>query len=80
MIFKAEAENQLSKTIKVLRSDRGGEYTSNAMSTFCEQNGIVHEFTAPYTPESNGVAERKNRTLMDMVNAMLLSSGVPENL
>ena len=36
MIFKAEAENQLSKTIKVLRSDRGGEYTSNAMSTFCE--------------------------------------------
>ena len=80
MIFKAEVESQLGKTIKVLISDRGGEYTSIAMSSFCEEIGIVYEFSAPYTPESNRIAERKNRTLIDMVNAILSSSSVPENL
>ena len=49
MIFKAKAKNKLWKTIKVFILDRGGEYTSNALSLFHEQNGIVHEFTAPYT-------------------------------
>ena len=50
------------------------------MTEFCQEHGIIHEVTAPYTPQSNGVAERKNKTLMDMVNCMLLSSGAPENL
>ena len=50
------------------------------MTEFCQEHGIIHEITAPYTPRSNGVAERKNRTLMDMVNCMLLSSGAPKNL
>lgn len=58
-IFKAEVENQLDKRIKILRSDRGGEYTSNEMTLFCQEHGIVHEVTAPYSPQSNGVAERK---------------------
>lgn len=80
MIFKDEAENQLAKTIKVLRSNKGGEYTLNAMSSFYNQNGIVHKFIALYTLEPNGVTKRKKRILMDMVNAMLLSPGVPENL
>ena len=80
MTFKAEAENQLGQTIKVLKFDRGGECTFNALSLFCEQNGIVHEFSAPYTPAFNGVAERKNITLMDIINTMLLSSRVLENL
>ena len=79
-IFKIEAENQQKKKIKILRSDRGGEYTSNDITQFCEDHGIIHEVTAPYSPQSNGVAERKNRTLMDMVNSMLISLGVPENL
>ena len=61
---KAEAENQREKKIKILRSDSGGEYTSNDMTKFCQEHGIIHEVTAPYTPQSNGVAERKNRTLM----------------
>ena len=50
------------------------------MSGFCQEHDIIHEVTAPYTLQSNGVAERKNRTLMDMVNCMLLSSGASENL
>ena len=78
--YKAEVENQLEKKIKVIRSDRGGEYESVAFSDFCAQYGIVHQTTTPYTPEQNGVAERKNRTLREMINSMLNSSGLPHNL
>ena len=79
-IYKAEVENQLEKKIKIIRSDRGGEYDSTAFSDFCTQHGIVHQTTAPYTPQQNGVVERKNRTLKDMINSMLNSSGLPHNL
>ena len=48
------------------------------MNNFCQDHGIVHQVTAPYTPQFNGISERKNQTLMDMLNAMLLSSGAPE--
>ncbi|CAL9018648.1 unnamed protein product [Prunus brigantina] len=58
--YKAEVENQLERKIKALRSDRGGEYESIAFSKFCAQHGIVHQTTAPYTPQQNGVVERKN--------------------
>ena len=78
--YKAEVENRLEKKIKVIRSDRGGEYESAAFSDFCAQYGIVHQTTAPYTPQQNGVAERKNRTLKEMINSMLNSSGLPHNL
>ena len=77
-IFKAEVENQLEKKIKRLRSDRGGEYVSNEFSQFYEENRIIHEITPPYSPQSNGIAERKNRTLCDLVNAMLQSSGMSD--
>nr|AAX96807.1 retrotransposon protein, putative, Ty1-copia sub-class [Oryza sativa Japonica Group]ABA92798.1 retrotransposon protein, putative, Ty1-copia subclass [Oryza sativa Japonica Group] len=70
-IYKAEVENQLDRKIKRLRSDRGGEFFSNEFDLFCEEHGIIHERTPPYSPESNGIAERKNRTLTDLVNAML---------
>jgi hypothetical protein len=52
-------------------SDRGGEYFSNDFSEFCVEHDIIHERTLPYSPQSNGVAERKNRTVTDLVNAML---------
>ncbi|KAL2237783.1 UNVERIFIED_CONTAM: Retrovirus-related Pol polyprotein from transposon TNT 1-94 [Sesamum indicum] len=61
--FKAEVENQLEKKIKRLRSDRGGEYNTKFLKEFCEINGIIHEMSAPYTPQQNGIAEQKNRTL-----------------
>ena len=78
--YKNEVENQLGKTIKVLRSDRGGEYDSSIFDELCAKFGIIHQTTAPYTPQQNGIAKRKNRTLKDMVNAMLVSSGLPQNL
>ena len=66
-IYKADAEKQLDRKIKRLRSDRGGEYFSNEFDAFCAEHGIIHERTPPYSPQSNGVAERKNRTLTDLV-------------
>jgi Integrase core domain/GAG-pre-integrase domain len=78
--YKAEVENQLDRHIKILRSDRGGEYFNYEFDTFCEENGIKHERTSPYTPQQNGLAERKNRTLTEMVNCMLNQSGQPNNM
>ena len=74
--YKTEVENQLGKNIKVLRSDRGGEYES-PFGEFCSQHGIIHQTIAPYSPQQNGIAERKNRTLKEMMNAMLISSSLP---
>ena len=48
-IYKAEVENQLERKIKRVRSDRGGEY-SNLFTLFCEEHGIIHERTPPYSP------------------------------
>ncbi|KAL0418531.1 UNVERIFIED_CONTAM: Retrovirus-related Pol polyprotein from transposon TNT 1-94 [Sesamum radiatum] len=78
-LYKNEVENQLSKTIKAIRSDRGGEYGA-PFEEFCSEFGIIHQTTAPYSPQSNGIAERKNRTLKEMMNAMLINSGLPQNL
>ena len=75
-LYKREVENQLNKKIKVLRSDQGGEYESPFFDV-CAQHRIIHETTTSYSPQSNGVAERKNRTLKEMMNAMLISSGLP---
>jgi transposase InsO family protein len=73
---KAEGENQLERKIKRLRSDRGGEYFSNVFVEFCVEHGIIHERTPPFSPQSNGIAKRKNRTLTDLVNAMLSTAGL----
>jgi len=68
----------LNRKIKRLRSDKDGEYI--LFNDFCEKEGIIHEVTPPYSPESNGVAERKNRTLKEMINVLLISSFAPNNL
>ena len=70
-IYKAKVENQLERKIKRLMSDRGGEYFPRLFDEFCEEHGIIHERSPPYLPESNKIAERKNHTLTDLVNAML---------
>ena len=58
--YKIEVENQNDRKIKILRSDRGREYFPNDFSTFCEKHGIIHQSSVPYTPQQNGLAERKN--------------------
>ena len=70
-------ENQLDRKVKTLRTDRGGEYTSTAFDDICNEKGIEHQFTIPYTPQQNGVAERRNRTLFDMIRSMMSQAQLP---
>ncbi|GJR26799.1 retrotransposon protein, putative, ty1-copia subclass [Tanacetum coccineum] len=70
-VSKKEVENQLGKTIKALRSDRGGEYISQEFKDYLKACGIVQQLTPPYTPQHNGVSERRNHTLLDMVRSMM---------
>ena len=58
--YKSEVENQLGKSIKVLRSDQGGEYLSQEFQDYLKENGILSHWTPPYTPQLNGVSERRN--------------------
>jgi transposase InsO family protein len=69
--FKAEAEKQSGKFLKVLRSDGGGEYNSKEFSTFCKSQGIIMQATTRYTPQQNGVAKIKNQTIMNMARTLL---------
>jgi transposase InsO family protein len=75
--FKALVENQTGKKIKVLRSNNGGEHTSNEFSDFCAREGIKREVIVPYNPQQNGVAERKNGAIVGAARAMLHDQGLP---
>lgn len=75
--FKLLVEKQCDSTIKLLRIDGGGEYTSREFENFCKDEGIVHEVMAPYTPKHNGTAKRRNRTLLNMVRCMLREKNLP---
>jgi transposase InsO family protein len=59
--FKALVENQTGKKIKVLRSDNGGEYTSNEFKDFCREAGIKKELTMPYNPQQNGFGREEEQ-------------------
>ena len=69
-------ENQTGRRIRVLRSDNDGEYTSGGFVDFCGRAGIKREFTVPYNPQQNGVAERKNRTIVSAARAMIHDQGL----
>jgi len=75
--FQNEVENQRGKKIKALRSDRGGEYLSHEFSNHLKSCGIVPQLTPPGTPQRNGVSERRNRTLLDMVRSMMSQCDLP---
>jgi hypothetical protein len=64
--------------VKKIRSDNGSEFKNLQIEEFLEEEGIKHEFSAPYTPQQNGVVERKNRTLIDMARMMLGEYKTPE--
>lgn len=78
--YKTKVEKETGAFIKCLRTDRGGEFTSQEFTHFCDENDIQRKLTAAYTPQQNGVAERKNRTIMNMVRSMLLEKQIPKNL
>jgi transposase InsO family protein len=75
--FKNEVENQLNNSIKILRSDRRGEYLSGAFQDHLSSCGMVSQLTPLGTPLHNGVSERRNRTILDMVRSMMARSTLP---
>lgn len=77
--YEAQATAKFGCKISRLRSDNGGEYIGKAMRSFCRQKGIKMDFTVPYSPEQNGVAERMNRTLVEKARSMLFDSGIDKS-
>ena len=75
--FQSEVENHCNKKIKFLRSDRGGKYLSYEFVLHLKKCGIVSKLTPPGTPQRNGVSERRNRTLLDMVRSMMSLNDLP---
>ncbi|GKA34954.1 retrotransposon protein, putative, ty1-copia subclass [Tanacetum coccineum] len=78
-VFQKEVENQLGKTIKLLRSNRRGEYMSQEFLDHLKEPVIIAHRTPPYTPQHNGVSERKNKTLLDMVRSMMSQTTLPRS-
>ncbi|KAJ4710707.1 Retrovirus-related Pol polyprotein from transposon TNT 1-94 [Melia azedarach] len=76
--FKSLAETQSGNKVKKLRTDNGKEYISNEFDKFCEDAGIQHRLTVPYSLQQNGVCERKNRTLLEMARSMLYEKNLPK--
>nr|GEU84103.1 hypothetical protein [Tanacetum cinerariifolium] len=75
--FITGLENQLSLKIKVIRSDNGTEFKNSDLNLFCGIKGIKREFSVPRTPQQNGIAKRKNRTLIEAARTMLADSLLP---
>ena len=75
--FVALFENITEKRVKRIRSDNGGEYTSEEFKKYCKDHGIIMENTIPYTPQQNGVSERMNRTVMETARSLLHHAGLP---
>ena len=76
--FLRRAQNEFGLRIKKIRSDNGTEFKNSQIEGFLEEEGIKHEFSSPYTPQQNGVVERKNRTLLDMARTMLDEYKAPD--
>ncbi|KAM3219163.1 hypothetical protein P3L10_023694 [Capsicum annuum] len=77
--FKVFVENEVGCQIKCLQTDWGGEYNSLEFVEFCEKHEIKRHLTATYTPQQNGVCERKNRIILDMIRSLLKRCGLPRD-
>ncbi|KAL0404233.1 UNVERIFIED_CONTAM: Retrovirus-related Pol polyprotein from transposon TNT 1-94 [Sesamum radiatum] len=75
--YRLEVENQTNRKIKAIRSDRGGEYLSDEFIDYLKENGILSQWTPPGMPQLIGVAERRNRTLLDMVWCVMSFTELP---
>ena len=74
---QAAVEVEINLKLKALHTDRGGEFNSDEFVAYCEAHGIKHFRTAPYTPQHNGVVERRNQTVVGMARSLLKSMGMP---
>lgn len=68
---KLLVKKQSGRSVKTLRTDRRGEFLSQDFTSFCENHAMQRELTAPYTPEQNGVAEYKNRTILEVARSLM---------
>jgi transposase InsO family protein len=71
MKFLKRAQNEFDVKVKKIRSDNDTEFKNTQVEDFLDEEDIKHEFSAPYTPEQNGVAKTKNQTLIEMARTML---------
>jgi transposase InsO family protein len=69
--IQAAAEKECGRKLRVLRTDSGGEFTAAKFTAYCADEGITRHFSAPYTPQQNGVVERRNQTVVAMARALL---------
>jgi transposase InsO family protein len=76
LAYKVLVEKKSGHQIQRLRTYNGGEYVNNNFISYCTTQGIQMKHTVPYTPQQNGVAERKNLTLKEMANCMIQSNGL----
>jgi transposase InsO family protein len=76
--FLRRAQNEFELKVKRIRSDNGSEFKNLQVEEYLKEEGIKHKFSAPYTPQQNGMVERKNRTLTDMARTMLGEYKRPE--
>ncbi|KAK1605591.1 hypothetical protein QYE76_029264 [Lolium multiflorum] len=79
IIFAKKAQRMYESEIKAIRTDNGTEFKNYTMQEFVDDEGIKHEFSAPYTPQQNGVVERKNRTIIEMARTILSEFNSPHN-
>ncbi|PWA61729.1 zinc finger, CCHC-type [Artemisia annua] len=75
--FRQKIEMELRLKTRMLRTDRGGEFTSNEFTKYCKDNGIARQLIAPYSPQQNGVVERKNRTVLSTTRSMMKAMKLP---
>jgi transposase InsO family protein len=75
--FQAAAEVESGHKLRVLRTDNGGEFTSVEFARHCEDHGVQRHFSAPYTPQQNGVVERRNQTILATARALLKQRKMP---
>ncbi|CAL8118428.1 unnamed protein product [Prunus armeniaca] len=78
--FCTMVSTQFHAQVKVFQTDNGGEYVNNTLASFFLAQGIIHQMTTPFTPQQNGVSERKNRQLLEVARSLILDMSVPHHL
>nr|GEZ82661.1 zinc finger, CCHC-type [Tanacetum cinerariifolium] len=75
--FRKYIEMEMRMKLRMLRTDRASEFTSNEFTKYCKENGIARQLTAPYSPQQNGVVERRNRTVLSTTRSMMKAMKLP---